>query len=47
MGNRFNPEMVAGHSLGEFSAMVTAGALSFEDGLSLVHERALGYASCM
>ena len=47
MGNRFNPEMVAGHSLGEFSAMVTAGALSFEDGLSLVHERALAMqAAC-
>jgi len=47
MGNRFNPEMLAGHSLGEFSAMVTAGALSFEDGLSLVHERALAMqAAC-
>ena len=47
MGNRFNPEMVAGHSLGEFSAMVTAGALSFEDGLSLVYERALAMqAAC-
>lgn len=47
MGNRFNPEMVAGHSLGEFSAMVSAGALCFEDGLSLVHERALAMqAAC-
>ena len=47
MGNRFNPEMVAGHSLGEFSAMVSAGALSFEDGLRLVHERALAMqAAC-
>jgi [acyl-carrier-protein] S-malonyltransferase len=47
MGNSFNPEMVAGHSLGEFSAMVSAGALSFEDGLRLVHERALAMqAAC-
>jgi [acyl-carrier-protein] S-malonyltransferase len=36
----FKPEMVAGHSLGEFSALVAAGALSFEDGLKLVKERA-------
>lgn len=35
------PGMVAGHSLGEFSALVAAGALSFEDGLRLVHKRAL------
>lgn len=35
------PAMVAGHSLGEFSALVAAGALSFEDGLRLVHARAL------
>ena len=35
------PDMVAGHSLGEFSALVTAKALSFEDGLRLVHARAL------
>ena len=34
------PDMVAGHSLGEFSALVVAGALSFEDGLSLVSKRA-------
>ena len=40
MGNRFVPEMVAGHSLGEFSALVAAGALRFEDGLLLVAERA-------
>lgn len=40
MGNRFAPEMVAGHSLGEFSALVAAGALCFEDGLLLVAERA-------
>lgn len=37
----FNPDMVAGHSLGEFSALVANGALSFEDGLKLVSQRAL------
>lgn len=37
----FRPSMVAGHSLGEFSALVANGALSFEDGLSLVYKRAL------
>jgi [acyl-carrier-protein] S-malonyltransferase len=37
----FKPEMVAGHSLGEFSALVANGVLSFEDGLSLVYKRAL------
>jgi [acyl-carrier-protein] S-malonyltransferase len=37
----FKPDMVAGHSLGEFSALVAAGALSFEDGLMLVYKRAL------
>jgi len=41
MGADFKPEMVAGHSLGEFSALVAAGALSFEDGLKLVYQRAL------
>jgi [acyl-carrier-protein] S-malonyltransferase len=41
LGADFKPEMVAGHSLGEFSALVAAGALSFEDGLKLVHKRAL------
>ena len=41
MGDDFAPEMVAGHSLGEFSALVAAGALSFEDGLRLVYARAL------
>lgn len=40
-GNNFTPDMVAGHSLGEFSALTAAGALSFEDGLSLVLKRAL------
>ncbi len=39
--NDFAPDMVAGHSLGEFSALVACGALSFEDGLSLVYKRAL------
>lgn len=37
----FNPAMVAGHSLGEFSALVAANAMSFEDGLTLVYKRAL------
>lgn len=41
LGNTFQPEMVAGHSLGEFSALVANGALSFEDGLKLVSQRAL------
>jgi len=41
LGDNFKPEMVAGHSLGEFSALVANGALSFEDGLSLVSKRAL------
>jgi [acyl-carrier-protein] S-malonyltransferase len=40
LGNDFQPDMVAGHSLGEFSALVAAGALSFEDGLKLVAQRA-------
>ncbi|TDQ73350.1 ACP S-malonyltransferase [Sphingobacterium yanglingense] len=40
LGESFNPSMVAGHSLGEFSALVAAGALSFEDGLKLVAQRA-------
>ena len=41
MGASFNPDCVAGHSLGEFSALVAAQALSFESGLKLVHQRAL------
>lgn len=41
LGEEFQPDMTAGHSLGEFSALVAAGALSFEDGLKLVHARAL------
>ena len=40
MGDEFNPDMVAGHSLGEFSALVAAGAMAFEDGLKLVAARA-------
>ena len=41
LGNSFQPKMVAGHSLGEFSALVAAGYLSFEDGLKLVSKRAI------
>jgi len=41
LGNSFKPDMVAGHSLGEFSALVTNKALSFEEGLLLVSKRAL------
>lgn len=40
-GEEFAPQMVAGHSLGEFSALTAAGALTFEDGLRLVYKRAL------
>ena len=40
LGDAFKPDMVAGHSLGEFSALVAAGALGFEDGLRLVAKRA-------
>lgn len=40
LGDNFKPDMVAGHSLGEFSALVVNGALSFEDGLVLVSKRA-------
>ncbi|MCB0445019.1 MAG: ACP S-malonyltransferase [Gelidibacter sp.] len=41
LGNSFKPDMVAGHSLGEFSALVANGTLTFEDGLRLVSQRAL------
>ena len=41
LGEEFKPDMVAGHSLGEFSALVAAGALSFEEGLKLVAARAM------
>jgi len=47
LGDAFQPEMAAGHSLGEFSALVATGALSFEDGLILVSKRALAMqAAC-
>jgi [acyl-carrier-protein] S-malonyltransferase len=41
LGDSFKPDMVAGHSLGEFSALVTNGTLTFEDGLKLVSQRAI------
>ena len=41
LGDQFKPDMTAGHSLGEFSALVAAGALNFEDGLKLVYARAM------
>jgi [acyl-carrier-protein] S-malonyltransferase len=41
LGDSFQPDMVAGHSLGEFSALVANGTLNFEDGLKLVYQRAL------
>lgn len=41
LGENFKPDMVAGHSLGEFSALVANGTLNFEDGLKLVSQRAL------
>lgn len=46
LGEEFQPDMVAGHSLGEFSALVAAGALSFEDGLRLVYARAMAMQAC-
>lgn len=47
LGDAFQPDVVAGHSLGEFSALVAAGALDFRDGLRLVSERALAMqAAC-
>ena len=41
MGDNFQPDMVAGHSLGELSALTAAGAISFEDGLKIVAKRAM------
>jgi [acyl-carrier-protein] S-malonyltransferase len=41
LGDSFTPDMVAGHSLGEFSALVASKAMSFEDGLKLVYQRAM------
>ena len=46
MGDAFTPDMVGGHSLGEFSALVAAGALTFEDGLRLVYARAMAMQKC-
>ena len=46
MGDEFKPDMVGGHSLGEFSALVAAGALTFEDGLKLVYARAMAMQKC-
>ncbi len=46
MGEAFKPDMVGGHSLGEFSALVAAGAMSFEDGLRLVIARANAMQKC-
>lgn len=46
MGDNFKPDMVGGHSLGEFSALVAAGAMSFEDGLRLVIARANAMQRC-
>ncbi|MCQ2185842.1 MAG: ACP S-malonyltransferase [Bacteroidales bacterium] len=46
LGEDFKPDMVAGHSLGEFSALVACGALSFEDGLKLVCARAKAMQKC-
>lgn len=47
LGNDFQPEMVAGHSLGEISALTAAGVLAFEDGLKLVSKRAMAMqAAC-
>ena len=46
MGEEFKPDMAAGHSLGEFSALTACGCLSFEDGLSLVYARAMAMQKC-
>ena len=46
LGDDFKPEMAAGHSLGEFSALTACGCLSFEDGLKLVYARAMAMQKC-
>lgn len=46
LGDEFKPDMVGGHSLGEFSALTAAGALTFEDGLRLVSARAMAMQKC-
>ena len=46
LGDEFKPDMVAGHSLGELSALVACGCLSFEDGLQLVYARAMAMQAC-
>ncbi len=46
MGEDFKPDMAAGHSLGEFSALTACGCLSFEDGLKLVYTRAMAMQKC-
>jgi len=46
MGDQFKPDMAAGHSLGEFSALTACGCLSFEDGLRLVYARAMAMQKC-
>ncbi|MCQ2110696.1 MAG: ACP S-malonyltransferase [Bacteroidaceae bacterium] len=46
LGDAFQPDMVAGHSLGEFSALTAAGVLSFQDGLRLVRARANAMQKC-
>lgn len=46
MGDQFKPEIAAGHSLGEFSALTACGCLSFEDGLRLVYARAMAMQKC-
>jgi [acyl-carrier-protein] S-malonyltransferase len=45
LGNNFKPDMVAGHSLGEISAITAIGVLTFEDGLKLVYKRAIAMQS--
>ena len=47
LGDTFKPDMVAGHSLGELSALVANGVLNFEDGLKLVFTTSAGYAKSL